>query len=162
MATLEAIEARIAKLKAQADALISKKSSAVISEIRALMDRHGLTTADIESQSGGEKRGRKLGSRNAKQTPAKPVAKSKGKPSPNYRDPKTGATWSGNGRPPSWIANAKDRSKFLISVMSDEVATSNPAALAKPAKAAKTGYVKRAAAKKVTTKKVAAKKDATK
>lgn len=31
-----------------------------------------------------------------------------------YRDPKTGATWSGRARAPAWIANAKDRSKFLI------------------------------------------------
>ncbi|MFM0628390.1 H-NS family nucleoid-associated regulatory protein [Paraburkholderia xenovorans] len=31
-----------------------------------------------------------------------------------HRDPKSGATWSGRGRAPSWIAKAKDRSKFLI------------------------------------------------
>lgn len=31
-----------------------------------------------------------------------------------YRDPKTGATWSGRGRAPSWISGAKDRSRFLI------------------------------------------------
>ncbi|MFM0260580.1 H-NS family nucleoid-associated regulatory protein, partial [Paraburkholderia sediminicola] len=31
-----------------------------------------------------------------------------------YRDPKSGATWSGRGRAPTWIAKAKDRSKFLI------------------------------------------------
>ncbi|MFM0356472.1 H-NS histone family protein [Paraburkholderia nemoris] len=31
-----------------------------------------------------------------------------------YRDPNSGATWSGRGRPPNWIANAKNRSRFLI------------------------------------------------
>lgn len=30
-----------------------------------------------------------------------------------YRDPKSGATWSGRGRAPAWIASAKDRTRFL-------------------------------------------------
>jgi hypothetical protein len=30
-----------------------------------------------------------------------------------YMDPKTGATWSGDSRAPGWIANAKNRDKFL-------------------------------------------------
>jgi DNA-binding protein H-NS len=33
---------------------------------------------------------------------------------PKYRDPKTGATWSGRGKPPQWIASAKNRDRFLI------------------------------------------------
>src|ERR1700759_3230118 len=32
-----------------------------------------------------------------------------------YVDPKTGATWTGRGRAPAWIANAKNRDKFLAS-----------------------------------------------
>ncbi|HDR9496364.1 H-NS family nucleoid-associated regulatory protein [Burkholderia stabilis] len=31
-----------------------------------------------------------------------------------YRAPKTGATWSGRGRAPQWIAGAKNRDRFLI------------------------------------------------
>ncbi|WP_321935400.1 H-NS histone family protein [Paraburkholderia sp. J8-2] len=31
-----------------------------------------------------------------------------------YRNPKTGETWSGLARAPAWIADVKDRSKFLI------------------------------------------------
>ena len=30
-----------------------------------------------------------------------------------YRDPDTGATWSGRGKPPQWIAG-KDRDNFVI------------------------------------------------
>lgn len=30
-----------------------------------------------------------------------------------YHDPKTGATWTGRGKPPAWIAG-KDREQFLI------------------------------------------------
>lgn len=40
-----------------------------------------------------------------KQQPKKVAAK--------YRDPDTGATWSGRGKPPQWIAG-KDRTPFLI------------------------------------------------
>lgn len=32
---------------------------------------------------------------------------------PKFRDPDTGSTWSGRGKPPRWIAG-KDRSKFEI------------------------------------------------
>ncbi|MFM0148634.1 H-NS family nucleoid-associated regulatory protein, partial [Paraburkholderia sp. RL18-085-BIA-A] len=31
-----------------------------------------------------------------------------------YLDPKSGATWSGRGRAPGWLATVKDRSKYLI------------------------------------------------
>jgi hypothetical protein len=60
-----------------------------------------------------------------------------------YRDPASGATWSGRGRAPGWLASAKDRADYLI---------------AKPAKKA----AKKVAAKKVGAKKVAAKKTAAK
>jgi DNA-binding protein H-NS len=38
---------------------------------------------------------------------------------PKYQHPKTGATWTGHGRAPTWIANVKDRSKFLIASSAD-------------------------------------------
>lgn len=37
-------------------------------------------------------------------TPAKPAGKPKGsKAAPKYRDPATGATWTGKGRRPDWV-----------------------------------------------------------
>ncbi|MDR6478680.1 DNA-binding protein H-NS [Paraburkholderia graminis] len=105
MATLESLQAKIQRLQAQADALRAKKSSAVIEKIKSLMAEHGLTTADIDAHTGGKKRGPKPGVKAA----ARPSASAA-----KYRDPKTGATWSGHGRAPGWIANAKDRSKFLV------------------------------------------------
>lgn len=35
------------------------------------------------------------------------------KAKPKYRDPQTGAVWSGRGKEPAWIKN-KDRAAFLI------------------------------------------------
>jgi DNA-binding protein H-NS len=117
------------KLQAQAEALAAKKSSAVIEKIENLMAEHGLTTADIDAHIGSNgKRGRKPG--------VKAAAKSSASAA-KYLDPKTGATWTGHGRAPAWIANAKDRSKFLVE--GNAVAPSAPAAK----KAAKVGnYVR--------------------
>lgn len=105
MITLEKVQSQIAKLQAQAEAIIAKQSSGVIEKIRELMEKHGLTTADIDAHTGGKRRGRKPG--------VKVVAKVAGLDA-KYRDPKTGATWSGRGRAPAWIASAKDRTRFLI------------------------------------------------
>ena len=106
MATLESLQAKITKLQAQAAAIAKKDSSAVIAKIRDLMEKHGLTTADIDAHIGrATKRGRKPGAASAAK---KAVLMAK------YRDPKTGATWTGHGRAPAWIVNAKDRSKYLV------------------------------------------------
>lgn len=126
MATLESIKAKIAKLQAQAEALAVTKSSAVLEKIRDLMQKHGVTLGDIEAHA-GKRRGRKPGSVSAAKTTGS-VAK--------YRDPKSGATWSGHGRAPGWIASAKDRSKFLV----DGSVTS--AAPAKKAAATSGNYVR--------------------
>jgi DNA-binding protein H-NS len=113
MTTLESLQAKIQRLQAQADALLAKKSSAVIDKIKNLMAEHGLTTADIDAHTGGKKRGPKPGAKAAKNA-VQATGKTKGKLSPKYINPKTGETWSGHARPPAWIANVKDRSKFLI------------------------------------------------
>jgi DNA-binding protein H-NS len=106
MTTLHSLQAKIAKLTAQAEAIVRKDSDAVISKICELMAEHGLTTADIDAHLGrSRKGGRKLTVKtNAKASTS--VAK--------FRDPKSGATWTGHGRAPAWIAAAKDRSKFLV------------------------------------------------
>ncbi|OAJ52508.1 hypothetical protein A6V36_13965 [Paraburkholderia ginsengiterrae] len=116
MATLENIQAKIAKLQSQAEAIAKRQSSAVLEKIRALMERHGVTTADIDSYVGGKRRGRRV---MASTTGNQYAGGAK------YRDPKSGASWSGRGRAPAWIAGAKDRSKFLIS---ESVSTAAPPA----------------------------------
>ncbi|MEX3930060.1 H-NS family nucleoid-associated regulatory protein [Paraburkholderia sp. BR10936] len=103
MATLESIQAKIAKLQAQAEAIVVSKSTVVLDKIRDLMEKHGIGVSDIEAHV-GKRRGRKAGA-----TAAVKQSTSAAK----YVDLKTGATWSGRGRAPGWIASVKDRSKFL-------------------------------------------------
>jgi DNA-binding protein H-NS len=109
MATLEQIQIRLKKLQAQADALLAKEAQSAIVQIRSLMLKHGLKTADIEKNAKAPREGpASNGSKSstvAKKLKAVGVAK--------YVDSTTGATWTGHGRAPAWIANAKDRSKFL-------------------------------------------------
>jgi len=92
------------ELKAQMEALAEKAEAARDSEVQAIVDAirtevaaFGITEKDIF----GTRRGRP-----AKQAAAPVQAK--------YRDPKTGATWSGRGRAPAWIKDAKNRNRFLI------------------------------------------------
>lgn len=64
--------------------------------VKGLRDAYSLTEVDIFSTSS---------SPHTQRQPAK-VA-------PKYRDPSTGNTWTGRGKPPAWIRN-KDRSAFQI------------------------------------------------
>lgn len=160
MATLEAIQEKIKRLQAQANALIAKKAQVAVDQIRKLMIEHGLTTEEIEVAAKA-KRDSKLLKSSA--TKAKPSAKTKAKaaatkPQPKYEDKKSGATWSGYGRAPAWIAGAKDRTKFLISA--EAAKTEAPETSIVPT--VKKVVAKKAAAKKVTAKKAVAKKAAVK
>lgn len=76
---------------------INAARAAVIAEIRQQMVDLGITLADLERI----KAGREL-----------PHTGSRSKP-PKYRDPETGRTWSGKGRPPEWIIGKK-RELYLI------------------------------------------------
>ncbi|WP_341313591.1 H-NS family nucleoid-associated regulatory protein [Paraburkholderia sp. IMGN_8] len=121
--TLEAIQAKMKKLQAQADALIVKESTTVLKTIHELMEKYGLTTADIDAHAGGKQRAKKVGTKAATKGSATAA---------KYRDPKTGATWSGHGRAPGWIASAKNRDKFLVGG-STATAKAVPASKAKAA-----------------------------
>jgi DNA-binding protein H-NS len=158
MPTLEQIQAKLKKLQAQAEAMIAKRAQSVLDDIRKLMEKHGLTTADIEAHS-STPRGRPPGKSSKSGVKAKAAAKPK-LPA-KYRNPKTGETWSGWARPPLWIKDVKDRTKFLIDGHSDShavVASATKPASKKAAKktTAKTLSVK-APAKKAAAKKASIK-----
>lgn len=65
-----------------------------IEKVKALVSDFGLTADDIFG---------------AGKTRAKAVAKV----APKFRNPLTGDTWTGRGKPPKWILNL-DREQFLI------------------------------------------------
>jgi DNA-binding protein H-NS len=110
MPTLEQIQAKLKKLQAQADVLIARKAQVAVDQIRELMLKHGLTTEDIEAKARAKRAARGL---NGHATGVKVKALGSAKPA-KYRDHKTGATWTGHGRAPGWIASVKDRTQFLV------------------------------------------------
>jgi DNA-binding protein H-NS len=81
-------------LEQQIAAARESELSGALQTIRTLIETFGLTPADIFSPAGQKKRG------------AQTIA-------PKYRDPATGATWTGRGKPPAWIKN-QDRARFVI------------------------------------------------
>ncbi|TAM05675.1 MAG: H-NS histone family protein [Paraburkholderia sp.] len=101
MKTYESVQAQIAKLEKQAQALRAREENAVLEELRGKIAEYGFTEKDLF----GRKRRAPNGT--VKTTGKSTVA-------PKYQDPKTGATWSGRGRAPLWIASAKNRDRFLI------------------------------------------------
>jgi len=86
--------------KVELDQLIEKARKAevagAIEKIRALVAEFDLSVSDIFVK-GRDKGARRTG----------------GKVAPKFRDPVSGATWTGRGRAPNWI-EGKDRNEFLI------------------------------------------------
>lgn len=81
-----ALDARIAEV-------MKTEKAGVVAEVRALIQQYQLTQQDVFPASGTKTKG------------------SVGEP--KFRDPETGATWTGRGKPPNWIKD-KDRAEFLI------------------------------------------------
>lgn len=84
MATIDTLNAKIAKLQAQAEALKKKQSVAVIAQIHQLMDDHGLSIGDL---AGGNETGRRKAKRTFRLVPAKRTNRRRSiairKPEPN-------------------------------------------------------------------------------
>lgn len=91
IAQREALEAQIAEAR-------KAEISDALKMIHDLIADYGLTQEDVFPMRKGANSG------------SKPV----NKVAPKYRDPATGKTWTGRGKPPVWIAGAEDRNQFLI------------------------------------------------
>ncbi|MFP6557541.1 H-NS histone family protein [Paraburkholderia sp. B3] len=97
MSQYSELKAQIAKLQAQAEDARRTELADVINTIREKIAEYGLTAQDL-GFAAGARRGRP-----PKKAPLPP----------RYQDPKTGATWSGRGKPPKWIAG-KNRERYQI------------------------------------------------
>ena len=130
MSTLEQLQEKMKKLQVQADMLIVKKAQAAVDQIRKIMLEHGLTTLDIEANAKA-KREAKAANGSTSNVKTKVAKSLKSGTPPKYQHPKTGATWTGHGRAPAWIAGAKDRAKFLIASGTDAVRTASVSSVSK-------------------------------
>lgn len=99
MSSYKELLAQREKLEKQIEEAKSREYAEVLNEIKQKMTDYGITLAELGG--GRAAKGVKAGGR-----PRAGVA-------PKYRDPDSGSTWSGRGKPPRWIAGL-DRDKFLI------------------------------------------------
>jgi len=91
MATYHELKAQLISVTQQAEAARLSEKKSVLDEVRSTVEAYGLTEKEVFGQHRLKR----------EQLTVK------------YRDPETGATWSGRGRPPKWIAG-KDRSSFVV------------------------------------------------
>lgn len=142
MSKLTALRKQIAALEAEFSRTAKAEMEAAVGKVRALMSSLGVTVDYLVSTSSSE------GSRKARAKTApsrKPVAKRAAAGVARYRDPATGATWTGFGRAPGWIAKAKSREPFLIG---GAPASAEAAVAVEAVSARKKGASRKAAARK--------------
>ena len=95
MPSYKELVAQRQNLEAQIEAARKTELQDAVASVRQLISEFGLTQADVFPAGRGK-------NSNKGSTVA-----------PKYRDPGTGSTWTGRGKPPLWIAG-KDRSHFEI------------------------------------------------
>jgi DNA-binding protein H-NS len=111
MKSYAAIKAEIAKLEKQAENLRKAEIAGVVARIKEAIAAYGLSAQDLGFGAGAGRGARGSAARaasGARTTVG--IAK--------FRDPETGKTWTGRGKPPTWIAGVKDRTPFLIDASS--------------------------------------------
>lgn len=102
--TLASLNAQIAALQRQAEALRAKEVAEVVARIREAIDHYGLTAADLGLRNASSK-----SSKTARSVPAKKArTKSGGKKAPRsikFAEGQ-GNVWSGIGKRPNWFKAA--------------------------------------------------------
>lgn len=93
MTTYREFQAELERLHQQAETARRKEKGEVLERIRALIVEYQLLPSDLG-----------LG-------PTPRAAAPTG--TPKFRDPVTGATWTGRGRAPAWL-QGKDRNDFAV------------------------------------------------
>jgi DNA-binding protein H-NS len=88
--TLKELEASLAALDAKITSARKAESAEALNKIHELVGQFGFTVQQLF-----------------------PIGASEKKREPKYRDAESGATWTGIGKPPSWIAG-KNREDFAI------------------------------------------------
>jgi uncharacterized Zn finger protein len=152
MATLLQLQKQMSQLQSELERVRRAEAQTVIARMQKDIATYGITAADLGFAPAS--------SSTSSSTPAAPSAKktrgpglkqaatASAKKTPGiakFRDPKSGKTWTGQGKPPGWIAGKKDRTPFLIAApdASPMIATEQVSASVK--KASKKSAAKKSA-----------------
>lgn len=93
MSSYKALLQQREQLEQQIQQARKAELSEAVAKVRTLVTEYDLTQEDI--------------------FPASKAKATRQTVAPKYRDPATGATWTGRGKPPKWIAD-QDRAQFEI------------------------------------------------
>lgn len=96
MPTYQEYQSQITELQAMAEKARQEEIANARNKVRQLMHEYGLEPKDLLSEKKKTSSGKKTGTVEAK-----------------YRDPDSGATWTGRGRAPRWLGN-RNKDAFLI------------------------------------------------
>jgi DNA-binding protein H-NS len=109
--TLAEIDAQIEQLQHRADLLRARHKKPVIDAIINAMNQYHITHDELRASGRGARKA--LAGANGRNG-----SRVSRRVAPKYRNPKTGETWSGRGRPARWLAEleqqGKSRDRFLI------------------------------------------------
>jgi len=94
----EELQAKIADLQAQAEQVRREERQQAIDMSKTMISTYDITARDLGLD---------------KMVKTKTGPKPGNKVAAKYRDPQSGATWSGRGKTPRWI-NGVDRSQYAI------------------------------------------------
>jgi DNA-binding protein H-NS len=96
MATYQELLKQREALEQQISEARKRETSEAVSRVRALIAEHGLTSQDVFPSG-----------------KARPSNQKGSKVAAKYKNPTTGETWTGRGKPPKWIAG-QDRAKYAL------------------------------------------------
>jgi DNA-binding protein H-NS len=94
--SLAELKSTLAKVEDQIPKTRAREAQAVRDEVNSLLAKKGLKLSDVMGQAGSARRSTK-----GRSVPVK------------FRDPKSGAEWSGRGRHPKWY-DPKHSAKFQV------------------------------------------------
>ncbi len=121
MATYVELKEQAEDLMRQAEAARKSEIGSAIADIKAKMAAYGITLDDLGGKAKAA-RGRKpkvgkAAGKAAKPAKAKP-AKARKPVAVKYRNAETGETWTGRGKPPTWLkaqeGAGRKREEFLV------------------------------------------------
>ena len=158
------LQTQIARLQREADETRKTEVAAVVEKLKKSIALYGLTAADVGLDDGARPAARKRAAgKTAAKSAGRKMAGAKvtrpGAGAAKFRDPKSGATWSGFGRIPGWLASVKDRAALRIGADAAAPETQAPAPAEPPAaKAARKASAKAVSKKAAPAKQPPAKK----
>ncbi|WP_454875307.1 H-NS histone family protein [Paraburkholderia xenovorans] len=108
MSKYRELKAQLATLDLKIEVALAAEKPTAIREIQTKMDEWGIQLRDLQEVRSGRRY----------------VPTKSGRYVPKYRDPISGATWSGKGRQPQWIVGI-DLTAFIFETVTTDQGTSN-------------------------------------